>query len=222
VQAIAVQGHPGTIDVCTVCHATQPTGAFVHRWLFSDLPTGFWARDQVFAAFSAGIVQGFPDDSYRPSLTITRDAMAVFVARAVAGGDANVPAFTGTASFADVPTTHWASKYIEYAKAAGIVTGYTDGLYHPNDVVDRGQMAVFVARSIVSPTGEAGLATYTPPTTPSFSDVATSFWAYKHIEYCAAQGVVLGFSDGAYHPEYAVTRDQMAVYLVRGFHLPTS
>jgi hypothetical protein len=83
-------------------------------------------------------------------------------------------------------------------------------------------MAAFVARSIASPTGEVGLVGYTPPTTPSFSDVPTNFWAYKYIEYCAAQGVVVGLGDGTYHPEYAVTRDQMAVYLARGFHLPTS
>jgi hypothetical protein len=80
-------------------------------------------------------------------------------------------------------------------------------------------MAVFVARSIVDPTGEEGLAGYVPPLTATFPDVPTDFWAYRHIEYCVAQDVTSGYWDG-YHPERAVTRDQMAVYVARSFHLP--
>jgi hypothetical protein len=101
---------------------------------------------------------------------------------------------------------------------ANIVAGYVDG-YRPAAVVDRAQMAVYVARSIVDPTGEDGLAGYTPPTTASFPDVPTDYWAYKHIEYCRAAGVVNGYWDGTYGPGNAVTRDQMAVYVARAFGL---
>jgi hypothetical protein len=60
---------------------------------------------------------------------------------------------------------------------------------------------------------------YTPPSAPSFADVPTNYWAYKYIEYCRAQDIVHGYSDG-YHPEDVVTRDQMAVYVARAFQLP--
>jgi hypothetical protein len=87
--------------------------------------------------------------------------------------------------------------------------------------VDRGQMAVYIARAMVAPLGDAGLATYTPPATPTFSDVATDYWAYRFIEYLAdaSRSIVHGYEDGAYHPEYGVTRDQMAVYVSRAFAL---
>ena len=49
-------------------------------------------------------------------------------------------------------------------------------------------MAVYLARSIVTPTGEECLAVYTPPTTATFPNVATDYWVYKHIEYCRARG----------------------------------
>ena len=45
------------------------------------------------------------------------------------------------------------------------------------------------------------------------------FWAYKHIEYCVENGVVQGYDDGLYRPDRDVTRDQMAVYIVRAFEL---
>ena len=143
--------------------------------------------------------------------------MAVYISRAMAGEDAAVPAYTGAAHFADVSPSHWAFKYVEYAYGRGVVQGYDDG-YRPDEAVNRAQMAVYIARSICSPPGEAGLTGYTPPATATFADVPTDFWAYKHIEYCNWRGVVRGYEDG-YHPELPVTRDQMAVYVARAFGL---
>jgi hypothetical protein len=146
--------------------------------------------------------------------------VAVYISRALAGGDSVVPTGPTAASFLDVPMTYWAFKYVEYAKAQNIVTGFPDGTYGPTIPVDRGQMAVYIARAVVDPTGDAGLAGYTPPTTPSFSDVAAGYWSYKYIEYCHAQSIVNGYPSGTYQPAAVVTRDQMAVYVARAFHLP--
>ena len=74
--------------------------------------------------------------------------MAVFIARAVAGGDANVPAGPAVATFNDVPTTHWAYRYVEYCFANGLVLGYDPYTYAPNVTVTRDQMAVFIARAL--------------------------------------------------------------------------
>jgi hypothetical protein len=184
---------------------------------FNDITYDNWARTQIRAISEAGIVTGFADGTYRPVLAVTRDQMAVYIARALAGGDAYVPTGAHTVTFADVPADHWAFHYVEYCSDANIVAGYDDG-YRPAAVVDRAQMAVYVTRSIVDPTGEAGLTGYTPPATASFTDVPTDYWAYKHVEYCKAQSIVSGYGDG-YHPEDAVTRDQMAVYVARAFAL---
>jgi hypothetical protein len=84
--------------------------------------------------------------------------------------------------------------------------------------VDRGQMAVFVARAMVTPSGDAGIPDPVPP--PTFSDVPETFWAYKQVEYCVGHGVVKGYDDGTYRPGDPVARDQMAVYVARAFKLP--
>ncbi len=192
----------------------------VPEWaLFSDVPWEHWAVDYIHACARAEIVAGYPDGSYHPELAVTRDQMAVYISRALAAGDANVPTGPAQASFPDVQPDHWAYRYVEYAFAQGIVQGYPNGNYAPAVELDRGQMAVFIARAMVTPTGEAGLASYMPPTSPTFPDVATSFWAYKHVEYCVAHGVVQGYPDGEYHLEYVCTRDQMAAYIARAFKL---
>jgi len=197
--------------------------------VFSDIPLGFWARDHIYATARAGIVQGYPEGDYKPDLAVTRDQMAVYIARAMAGGDAHVPdAECSRPPFTDVPCDQWARKYIAYAVSRGVVEGYPEGDYGPEEIVTRDQMAVYVARSIATPVGEAGLADYVPADPRNFPDVPNTgfgpdgsdpFWAYKHIEYCVEQGVVNGYDDGLYHPDWVVTRDQMAVYVARAFGL---
>ena len=187
---------------------------------FPDVPLVHWASVHIIACVDLGIVSGYPDGTYGPIVPVTRDQMAVYVARALAGGDVHVPTHPAQVSFPDMPADHWAYKYVEYSQAMGIVTGYPDGTYGPTTTLDRGQMAVFIARSIATPTGEAGMVGYIPPTRASFPDVPTSFWAYKYIEFIRSKGVTSGYPDGLYHPEYACTRDQMAVYVARAFKLP--
>jgi Tol biopolymer transport system component len=188
------------------------------RLSFEDVPLDHWAFYEVGACNMAGIVQGYPDGLYRPDVTVTRDQMAVYIARALSGGA--VPTGPAEATFPDVPTDHWAYDEIEYAVATHVVEGYGDGTYQPSWEVTRAQMAVFVARSVVSPTGEDGLATYTPPAAATFPDVPTWYWSYKHVEYLAEHNVVSGYPDGTYQPTQYVSRDQMAVYVQRAFHLP--
>jgi hypothetical protein len=187
---------------------------------FSDVPHDFWAHDQVYSLLHSRIVGGYPGGAYQPGLPVTRDQMAVYVSRALAGGDSAVATGPSSASFPDVPTDHWAFRYIEYAKANNIVQGYPDG-YHPAEAVTRDQMATYIARAIVEPTGDDGLSGYTGPDTPSFADVPTDQWAYRYIEYCHEHGIVQGYWNG-YHPGAVVTRDQMAVYVARAFGLVRS
>jgi hypothetical protein len=181
---------------------------------FSDIPMWFWAGDDIESAADAGVVSGFPDGTYRPALPVDRAQMAVYLARALAGGDANVPPGPSTPTFWDVPVDHWAYEYIEYCTARGAVRGVFVGCYLPGKAVDRAQMAVFLAMAVA-----AGGPTPSRPLTATFDDVPTSFWAFPYIEYLRQRGVVSGYPDGLYHPEIVVTRDQMAVYVARAFSL---
>jgi hypothetical protein len=219
--------------VCFVSEATDMVGGdtndtwdvFVydrlHTLAFGDVPCLFWAGAEVKSCLDADIVSGYPDGLYRPKWALTRDQMAVYIARALAGGDEYVPEFTATPTFPDVPEGSWALRYVEYAVAQSVVAGYLDGNYHPEYQVTRDQMAVYVARAICDPTGEDGLAGYVPADPRDFPDVPDTSWAYTHVEYCVEHGVVAGYLDGLYHPESVVTRDQMAVYVARAFDLPT-
>jgi uncharacterized repeat protein (TIGR02543 family) len=196
------------------------TANFSSLEIFSDVSCDFWAVHEIVACVKENVVIGYPDGTYRPAVTVSRDQMAVYISRALAGGDENVPTGPATATFPDVDVDYWAFKYIEYAFANSIVVGYPNGTYQPTVPVTRDQMAVFIARAIVTPTGDAGLKSYVPPTHPDFPDANASFWAYTYIEYLYSQNIVHGYQDGTYRPDVPVTRDQMAVYVQRAFQYP--
>jgi PKD repeat protein len=182
-------------------------------------PADFWAVEEILACVDAATVEGYPDGAYRPAIPVGRGQMAVFIARAVAGGEDMVPTGPAVATFSDVPASFWAYDQVEYCAANNIVTGYGDGTYRPNLDVTRGQMAVFIARSIANPTGEGGLLGYEPPGQPTFPDVPAHDWSYKYVEYLVAEDIVRGYPNGFYRPEEVVTRDQMAVYIAKAFDL---
>jgi hypothetical protein len=186
---------------------------------FRDVPFAYWSYSQIMACYYAGIVTGYPDHTYRPAQPVDRAQMAVYVARALARGDPGVPPGPPEATFSDVPNSHWAYKYIEYAVDQGVVQGYPDGTYVPTRQVDRGQMAVFIARALVAPAGDPGV----PDPgcdTPPFTDVACDHWARRYIQYIKSQGVSSGYGDGSYRPAQIVSRGEMAVYVQRAFDLP--
>jgi PKD repeat protein len=187
---------------------------------FGDVSCDYWAAAAIIATWEAGIIQGYPDGLYRPGFAVDRAAMAVYLVRALVGGDDQIPTPAAQEpTFLDVPADHWAYAAVEYAAANGIVEGYGDGSYQPSWPVTRAQMAAFVARAIVEPIGEQGLEGYEPPADPTFADVPTSMWCYKHVEYLSELGIVSGYPDGLYRPTATVTRDQMAVYVSRAFGL---
>ena len=181
-----------------------------------DVPPGHWASAEIVGCLAAGVVTGYPDGTYQPGAPVSRGQMATFIARALSSGDEGVPAGPANSSFPDVSQDHWAYKYVEHVVGAGVAEGYPDGQYKPTALLDRAQLAVYVARALTG--GEEGVP---GPTSGSrFADVPEGFWADRHIAYCAQRGVVQGFEDGLYHPGEQVTRDQMAVYVARAFDLP--
>ncbi|HNB42390.1 MAG TPA: S-layer homology domain-containing protein, partial [Anaerolineales bacterium] len=147
---------------------------------------------------------------YCPENTVTRAEMAVFLEKGIHNSSFNPgnlsPTFNDTAG-------HWAEDWIEALKNDGITSGCATGLYCPDNSVTRGQMAVFLLKA------KHGAA-YTPANVAStFSDTA-GHWAEDWIQQLAAEGITSGCGSGIYCPENAVTRAEMAVFLVKTFNLP--
>jgi hypothetical protein len=121
---------------------------------------------------------------------------------------------TSNRQFMDVPLTYWAAGWIERLYDAGITRGCTaePPFFCPEDTTTRAQMAVLLGRAIY---GE----NFIPPAVddPVFDDVPGSHWAAPWIEQLYQDGLTRGCDQEPlrYCPEKNISRDEMAVFLVR-------
>ena len=147
--------------------------------------------------------------NYCGDLSVTRGQMAVFIVRSIYGS--NNFTYNPTPYFTDVPTNYLFFKYIQKMKELGITSGCTATTYCPDDTVTRGQMAVFIIRARYG-TGVAF--NYTP--TPYFDDVPLGALFFQYIQKMKDVGVTSGCTATTYCPSEAVTRGEMALFLMRG------
>jgi len=115
--------------------------------------------------------------------------------------------------FEDVRPDYWAFSFIEALARAGITAGCGGNNYCPLDPVTRAQMAVFLER------GMRGSG-YSPPsaTGNTFLDVGAGDFAASFIEQLFLDGITSGCGNNNYCANATVTRDQMAVFLLRAKH----
>lgn len=183
---------------------------------FADVPVGAFGQTYIESINTAGITGGCSviPRNYCPSTSVTRAQMAIFLLRGIHGANYAPPAATGTV-FLDVPINAFGAAWIERLAAEGITGGCGGGNYCPDNPVTRSSMAIFLLRAKYT-------SSYAPPaaTGTVFLDVPIGAFAGSWIERLAAEGITGGCGGGNYCPNTNVTRDQMAVFLVRTFSLP--
>lgn len=157
------------------------------------------------------ITSGCTATTYCPTANVTRGQMAVFVVRSVVGDDFT---FSATPAFTDVPATHPFFKYVQKLKELGITAGCSATTFCPDGNVTRGEMAVFLVRGKMSSLHQDN---FPFPQTAYFTDVPTTHVFYKFVQKLRELGVTAGCGATTYCPGDPITREQMAVFLTRGF-----
>lgn len=220
------------------------TGGIVTTRFPDDQPgsAGEWARPWIeeLAGAVPFIVQGFPDGTYGPLVVVDRAAIAVYIQRA-----ANVPSSGAVlgSMFRDVPSDHWACSQIQAVATVGIVSGFPDDTYQPGTLVTRDQMCKFVVNGVdyaIEGTVDNDLGVRTlaaieadgqgafpfldvvvvndPATTADDRNPLAGF-----IEAAANNDIVQGYpivppaTKPKFEPAWTITRDQLAVFVWRGF-----
>ena len=89
-------------------------------------------------------LQGYVDGTFRPEKNMTRAQVTVMFARLLV--EKMEVGKTYTNSFSDVPADYWAANEIGYMEKFGIINGFTDGTFRPNDPVTRAQFAAIACR----------------------------------------------------------------------------
>jgi len=112
-------------------------------------------EDAVVRLMALGIIDGFPDGTYKPDEPVTRAQFAKIIVSALGVGEAAQYA-AGATKFADVPADHWATGYINVAVDVGVINGYPDGTFKPeNQVTFAEAIKMIVAALGYTPKAEA-------------------------------------------------------------------
>lgn len=175
---------------------------------FTDVPSSYWAYINITHLAGKGIISGYESSNgthyFNPNHQMTRAQAAKMIVEALG----YQPATAAKSSFKDVSADYWALGYIERAYQLGIFGGYADGRFGPSDLLKRSQMAAVIATGF-----DFDYNGYTS-TTPVFSDVPKTYWAYEQIQKLHYNGITNG-SNYKFMPEDRITRAQFSAFLSR-------
>jgi competence ComEA-like helix-hairpin-helix protein len=167
---------------------------------FSDIHANERFIEEIYFLTRRSIISGFPDGTFRSEQTVTRAEAAIMIGRAL-----ELNGEQREVDFRDVAKGSVASGYIQSAVELGIIQGFPDGSFRPDETVTRGQMAIFIARAFdLEKESEV-----------AFSDVKPNMQAYTSIKKILAEEITQGYPDRTYRPDEGVTRGQFSAFLSR-------
>jgi len=115
--------------------------------------------------------------------------------------------------FSDVPPNFWANDFISELACKGVVSGYSDNTFRPQNPTTRGQLVKMVVLSQGWP--------LLRPFKPTFSDISRGHTFFRYIETAAARGIISGYASKTFRSDDYVTRAQVAKILVLSSRWPT-
>ncbi len=175
---------------------------------FTDVFESDWFYDSVRYVYENNMFAGVEADKFDPQGNLTR-AMLVTVLYRSEGE----PEVTESSGFEDVETDSWYENAVAWAENNGIVMGYSDTEFAPNDNITREQIAAIMFRFAqykgTAPEGVWAIRL-------DYADLADiSDWASEAVMYCKLKGIMLGNDNNEFKPLNNATRAEAAAIMQR-------
>lgn len=145
-------------------------------------------------------MRGDSDGNFYPDRNISRAEAAALIARL----NANYSEGTKySSSLTDVAAEEWYASAVNFCASSGLITGYDDGTFLPNNQITRQEFCAIVARYLsLNNAGEA-----------NFSDVNEDIWGAGYISQLAGKGIINGYEDGTFAPNSPIKRCEVVKIL---------
>ena len=151
---------------------------------------------------------GYNDGTFRPDNNMSRAEAAAIFARLIS--EQKGEKISGKSNFNDVSKNEWYSDYIGYLSKYGIIKGYADNTFRPNDNVSRAEFVAMTVR-FNSLFNDVKKGSYTV----KYTDVEKGYWAYSDIAYAKNVGWLNGYADGSFKGDNAITRAEVVTVVNR-------
>lgn len=175
--------------------------------VFKDISDYKWAEEYILKLNSAGIINGYEDNTFRPGNDITREEFVKMIVFAM-----NISGEC-THSFKDMPINNWAYNAVSAAYKNKIVSGISDELFGTGEPVTRQDMAVIAYRAVLK-TGEIKNVTNKTKVFADEENIAS--YAKEAVHYLHEQEIINGVGDNMFMPEEKASRAEAAkiIYLI--------
>ncbi len=138
---------------------------------YTDLTGAHWAYKAIAFCSERGYMQGYPEGDFRPDSAITRAEVATLLQ--------NVKGYIGEAgTLPNDVAGHWAAAKISPLVANGVITGYPDGSFKPDQLMDRAEAVAIICRA-------EGRDELVHDNVKTFPDLQPGFWAYEYMMHAA-------------------------------------
>ncbi|MDO6634207.1 S-layer homology domain-containing protein [Bacillus thuringiensis] len=166
---------------------------------FSDVPANHWSTKAIYDLTNRKVVQGYGNNIFGFGDNVTRGQVARMIYMYVKPADADA-SFKNP--FTDIKG-HLFEKEIRALAKAGLVNGFGDGKYGPDDILTREQMAQVLTNAFK----------FKATKTTKFADVDKNSWSYGAISALEENGVTIGTGGNMYSPKMFVTREAYSQFL---------
>ncbi|NLA58164.1 MAG: S-layer homology domain-containing protein [Firmicutes bacterium] len=159
-----------------------------------------WAKADIRALVAEGVISGYPDGTFRPKNPVTRAEFARILAKAFHLQS------SGQAPFADI-RNHWAKDEISALAAKGIIQGYPDGRFHPDEKITRAEIVTMLTRALKL---DKDFHVDYFDWWPTFTDMSEEHWSYNSVEIASRLGIIPSVFGTTFQPERPATREETA------------
>lgn len=175
---------------------------------FTDVKSTAWYADAVTFAYENGLISGYPDGTFRPDTALTRAMFATILWRMEGSPE------TGTADFTDVASNRYYAKPAAWAQSQGIIAGYPDGTFRPDDPIQRQQVTTILYRYACSK-GIPGT-DILPDMVSSYTDAGKiNNYARDAMNWAIRTGLITGKTTSTLVPLGTATRAEIAMIFMR-------
>ena len=175
---------------------------------FKDVKKNDWYYEAVEYVADKGLMNGTGNDEFTPDANTTRGMIVTILYRLEGSPEVSMSTFT------DVANTEYYAKAVAWAEKNGIVNGYGEGKFGPNDVITREQLAAIMYRYSNYKKYDTSVGEDT--NILSYNDISElSEYAVSSMQWACGAGLVNGIGDGKLAPKGNATRAQLATILMR-------
>lgn len=178
---------------------------------FADV-THHWAKNSINNMGSRKVVTGIGNNSYNPDVAITRAEFAAIIVRGL-----GLEPQTGSNSFKDVDSSKWYSGYIKTAVSYGIVKGYSEDTFGPQDTITREQAITMIGRAmkITRLNADINNSEITASISAYLDGSKVAAYAQESMAACLKASIVYGRAENRLAPKEEITRAETAVMVER-------